>query len=133
MMGEAEVMLTCRNPVEVRARLQLMRRIGYWQHKYDWGATRNVYAAILRGIETGKETWHTLEIREYEDMLVTKCKDRDREDGRGGTGKGKRSHDTFFCAAYQKGECSLDAPHMARVGNEGPEKNGPSCVFLVLT
>ena len=68
IMGEADIILNCSKPEEMRARLNLMRRMGYWQVKYDWTAARNVYAAILRGIETGRESWN-FDIKDYEDML----------------------------------------------------------------
>ena len=55
MMGEANLLLVCTKPEEMCARLHLMNKLGYWQLRYDWPSTRNVYAAILRGIETGRE------------------------------------------------------------------------------
>ena len=116
MMGEAEIILSCRNPVEKQCRLVLMKKIGYWQYKYDWPTAQNIYAAILRAIETQKASWENLDIREYEDMLGTV---RNREEGSKGV---KRVRDTFFCAAYQKGECKEDSPHTARVGTDGPER-----------
>ena len=70
IMGEAEIVLNCSKPEEIRARLRLMRRMGYWQTKYDWVSARNIYAAILRGVETGREDWG-FDIRDYEDMLST--------------------------------------------------------------
>ena len=56
MMGETEIILRSQNPKEMRARLKLMKKMAYWQIKYDWSSARNVYAAILRGIETGWES-----------------------------------------------------------------------------
>ena len=69
MMGESEIILRSQNPKEMRAHLKLMKKLAYWQLRYDWASARNVYAAILRGIETGRETWD-FDTREYEDMLA---------------------------------------------------------------
>ena len=131
MSGELEILLHCDRPVEFRARLKLMGKMGYWAAKYDWPQDRSIYAAILRGIETGRETWN-FDPREYaSDMLSTvvqrptqSVKDRDRDT--------KRPRDFFFCAPFQKGECSLDAPHLAQISVEGGGKNGASCMFIML-
>ena len=69
LMGEADILLRCQKPEEFRARLKLMKRLGYWQVKYDWPCTHNIYAAVMRGIETGRETWG-FDLRDYEDILV---------------------------------------------------------------
>ena len=69
-MGEADIILNCVKPEEMRARLSLMRRIGYWQIKYEWSSIRNVYAAIMRAIETGRENWN-FDIKDYEDILTS--------------------------------------------------------------
>ena len=39
-----------------------------------------------------------------------------------GKDREKRTRDTFFCALFQRGECNLDSPHIARIGLEGAEK-----------
>ena len=45
-----------------------MRKMGYWQTKHDWGSVCNIYAAIMKGLETGREDWN-FDTKEYEDML----------------------------------------------------------------
>ena len=114
MTGEADILIHCEKPEEFRSRLKLMRRLGYWSTKYDWPSARNIYAAILRGIETGRETW-SFYFREYEDMLIapSKVPVMSRE--------GRKGRETYFCGPYQKSDCNLDAPHMARIGPEGIE------------
>ena len=118
LMGEADIILNCSKPEEIRSRLRLMRRIGYWYTKFDWVSCRNVYAAIMRGMETGREDW-SFDIKEYEDMLNV------------GTGKGyagreekvvKKGRDTFFCGPFQKGECDLDSPHLGTIGQDNVQR-----------
>ena len=116
--GETDILIHYDKPEEFRARLRLMRKIGYWSTKYDWTNARNVYAAIMRGIETGRETWN-FDLREYEDMMLTPVKShqimtKDKDS--------KKSRDTYFCALFQKGECNVDSPHIARIGIDGVEK-----------
>ena len=117
MLGEANIMLNCTKPEEMQARLRLMSKLGYWQSKYDWHSVRNVYAAILRGIETGREGWD-FSMHDYEDMLVPLSTATMQNKGE----KGRKVRDTFFCAAYQRGDCMLESPHMGKVGNDGAEK-----------
>ena len=119
MLGEAEILLSCKNGAEINSRLMLMRKIGYWQYKYDWPTARNIYAAVLRCIETGKVTWESLDIREFEDMLVSVRGHADNQTQR----TQRRNRDAFYCAAYQKGDCTQDSPHLARVGADGPERS----------
>ena len=117
MLGEAEIMINCKDPVEIKFRLNMMRRLAYWQHKYDWPSARNVYAAVLRCIEVGKETWSSLNLREFEEMLV-----HARQEPAQSGGRPKKTRDTYFCSAFQRGECGLNSPHQAKVGIEGPER-----------
>ena len=116
VMGEAEILAKCTKPEEFCARLKLMQKLGYWQIKYDWPSARNVYAAILKGIEMGREGWD-FDLCDYEDMLnpgvvINLVK----------MVQPKRPQDVFFCAEYQRGMCSLEGPHMAKVGNDGVDK-----------
>ena len=111
MMGEADIILNCSKPEEIRARLRLMHRLGYWQTRYEWTSVRNVYAAIMCGIETGREDWQ-FDSRDYEDMLVlntNKTAQNSRDD------RPKCPRDFFYCGPFQRGECQLDSPHMAKV------------------
>ena len=47
MSGEAAILLQCDHPLEFRARLGLMQKLGYWAAKHEWPTVRNIYAAIL--------------------------------------------------------------------------------------
>ena len=120
LMGESDIILNCSKPEEIRARLILMRRLGYWLTHYDWPSARNVYAAILRGVETGCENWN-FDVKDYEDMLNTNTvrpstTTQPRDD------RPKRPRDVYFCGPYQKGECSLDAPHISKFGIDSAER-----------
>ena len=119
MMGETEIILRSQNPSEMRAHLKLMRKLAYWQLKYDWASALNIYAAILRGIETGWETWN-FNTRDYEDMLIGLNPTKQNKSEPYGPKKAPR--DVFFCSDYQQGECQLAAPHQAKVGLDGAEK-----------
>ena len=102
LMGEANILLVCTKPEEMRARLKLMTKMGYWQLKYDWPSARNVYAAILRGIETGRKCWE-FDIREYEDMLVPSPSSQSR-------GKNPRKLGTLIFVLPTKGETVVRKP-----------------------
>ena len=116
VMGEAGILIRCDSPQELRSRLTLLQKIGYWQTKYEWGSIRNLYAAIMRGIEMGRETW-SFDTRDYEDILVVQnYRFVNRDESYSFSPKVRKSRDTFFCAMFQKGECNQDSPHLARIG-----------------
>ena len=115
-MGEADIILNCSKPEEIRSRLRLMHRIGYWQTKYEWGLVRNIYAAIMRGIETGREDW-SFDLKGYEDMLTINTLQQSAKDERP-----KRPRDIFYCGPYQCGDCQQDSPHLAKIANESLER-----------
>ena len=48
--------------------IELMNKIAYWKSRYDWPQVRNIYAAIMRVLETGKEMWK-YDLHDYKDML----------------------------------------------------------------
>ena len=119
-MGEADILLHCDRTKEFRARLGLMKKLGYWAAEFDWPSVRSIYAAILRGIETGREDWG-FDPREYASDMLTANVSVKQVTG----GKDKevcRPRDFFFCGPFQKGECNLDAPHIASIGVEGGER-----------
>lgn len=119
LMGESDIILNCAKPEEIRARLKLMCRMGYWQIKHNWVSARNIYAAIMRGLETGREDWN-FDMPEYEDMLMTtSVKQQSSVKEEKTVRKGR---DTYFCRPYQWRECDLDSLHMASLGPEGVER-----------
>ena len=93
---KSDIMIHCDKPKELRARLRLMRRLGYWSSKYDRLSARNVYAAIIRGLETGRESWG-FDLRDYEDILVTTSRLQITQ-GR----ENKKTRETFFLWAIPK-------------------------------
>ena len=114
LMGEAEILMNCSKPEELRARMKLMRRMGYWSLKYDWNGARDVYAAIMRGLETGRETW-SFDPKEFEDILTgpvtVNYSRQNQRDDRYRDERPRRPRDIFFCGPYQCGECDLEGPH----------------------
>ena len=100
MMGESDIILNCSKPEEIRARLCLMRKMGYWVTKYEWSSVRNVYAAILRAIETGRESWE-IDFKEYEDILVTQPRNTARVGHSTSGERGQCPRDVYFCGPYQ--------------------------------
>lgn len=112
--GEARLIALCDSEGERRARAKTLARLAYWRLKFDWPQVRNVYAAAMRDLETGRETWNTINIEAYKEMLEGfKLSKEDNEKP-----TKKKAKDAWFCAAYQKGECKIDANHWAKVGEE---------------
>ena len=105
--GEAAILLHCEHPGELRARLKLMHKLGYWAAKSDWPLAHSIYVTILRGIQTGRETW-SFDPREYaSDMLamgsrqvIPKEKEEPGDPG------------TFIFVQLSRGESVTLMPHM---------------------
>ena len=75
----------------------------------------------MRGVETGRETWE-FETKDYEDMLNVASRGSNYPSSSGQSDKTHKPRDVYFCGPYQRGECTLDSPHIARVGMDGQEK-----------
>ena len=116
LMGETDIILNSSKPKEMRARLKLMRKIGYWITKFEWNSVRNIYAAVMRGIETGRESWD-FEVKDFEDMLTSARPSTVQVQGtREESSRNRRPRDSYFCGPYQWGDCSQESPHTAKVG-----------------
>ena len=74
---------------------------------------------ILRGIETACETWN-FDPREYASDMLTANNNVKQNVGR--REEQRRPRDVFYCATFQRGECNLDAPHMAKIREGGQER-----------
>ena len=110
--GEAQILLQCDHPTEMRARLKLMHKLGYWAAKFDCPSARSIYAVILRGIETACETWN-FDPWEYASDMLTANNNVKQNVGR--REEQRRPRDVL-------GECNLDAPHMAKIREGGQER-----------
>lgn len=117
VLGEVNIIRECKQQEQVEKRLCLLARIAYWRIKYDWPLARNIYVALLRDIEVGRYSWADVDLNIYKEML---------EGNRIGGGNmptkeeasKRRPRDVWFCAAYQKGECKMESPHSARIGQD---------------
>ena len=96
-----------------------MHKLACWRMKNDWSYCHNVYATHLRALKTGKPDWSS-DLDIDRDMLPNRLP-VPRDELHPKT-SGMKVCDTWFCAAFQKGECTSDSPHMARIGPEGIER-----------
>ncbi len=108
--GEAKTTLNCTVSDEVQGQLRLLAKVCYWQLlTKDWPKVRSLYAAVMRGVETGEMMWDGSWER-YEYMsLSSKASVPGADDKR-------KKGDNLFCKAYQKDDCSLQPPHKSWIG-----------------
>ena len=115
LAGETHTILRCRNKKERAGRQRLLATITRWRLRTSvaWSQIRAAYAVILRDIENGIATWeenfyayqHILYERPQLPVKTTKTVNN-------------KAENYWFCKAYQKvNGCSLDPPHVARIGN----------------
>jgi len=125
--GEMEIILEYEpSQVEIKGRLNLIRTMAKLLGAYPWSAVRNVYASVLREIEQGKLDWSS-DINTTMHFSLITCPGRtaapqssevrgerhgrNPTGKRGGSGNGSGESRVWFCAEYQKNQCSHKEAH----------------------
>ena len=115
--GKTQTIELCMDPAQILGRLRLLRCIAYLKLRgYEWHLLHKMYAAILRSIETGENSWES-NFDWFETMLYRKIMaDNKIQSGpRAEGGPRKR-----FCRDYNKPDgCPKQSPHPIWTGS-GP-------------
>ena len=109
--GEVRIILNC-DRTQAYGRLRVLEQCAYWLDKCkDWGQVRSIYTAIIESLETGEADWGS-EYYHYDSLLVKaqKIPEKDKP-------KAKKGFE-YFCREYNRGECTITAPHRAWVKGE---------------
>lgn len=106
--GELGIIQRSNDPEEVRGRIHILQKIAYWNMQNEgWNRVREVYMSILHAIEEGDANFRS-QFDEYDSMFPVKRHTTN-------TKKAVSKRDTFWCRAYNKGQCGEDTPHKAMV------------------
>lgn len=106
--GELAIIQRATDPEEVRSRLHILQKVAYWNMQNEgWSRVREVYMSILHSIEEGEATFKST-FNEYDPMFPVKRSTMQNK-------KQITRKETFWCKAYNKGQCSEESPHKAMV------------------
>ena len=116
--GELRTIEISTEPAQILGRIRLLRKMAYAKLRgYEWPIIRKMYAAIVRSIESGENTWET-NFDRYETILYRRPPTRreDRSNPSQNTQQNNQSNKKWFCRDWNKGNCTKTAPHKAWFG-----------------
>ena len=114
--GEARIMLGLQDKEQMFGRLRVLECCAYWlDRSKDWTLVRGIYTAIMESIERGDENWAS-DFYHY-DALVARAKSNWDKHDKGKVAQTKKAFE-YYCREYNRGECTLSAPHKAWVKGE---------------
>ena len=104
--GELEILMTKTSKSEFKGRMRFLKKLVYFASLCDWKRLLQYYAAWLRRIEMGMNSWHdNLSVIESA-MLLNKPYSR-----KSGTDSISKSDQVWWCADYNNNKCSMQAAH----------------------
>ena len=100
--GELEILTSKISKSEFRGRLKFLKKIAYFTNIYDWSQLLNYYAAWLRRIEMGLNSWSDEPAQIENAMLASKVLRRKSDKG-----YLSQSEQTWWCPDFNNGKCSF--------------------------
>ena len=117
--GECRMIIKTEHVNELYGCLRIMSKIAYlYDQCKSWDRARSAHFAIISSIEEGEAGWNS-SFGHYDLMCVPPLEQKsDRYDHKATAAWAKttQKHD-YFCKEFQRGECSLTAPHKAWICN----------------
>lgn len=105
--GEIAVILRSSNLDEVRARLQILQKVAYWNMQgQGWPRVRDVYMAILHSIEEGEASFDST-FGEYDQVFPVRTTSTKFKPG--------FKREVFWCRDFNRGSCAQDSGHKAMI------------------
>lgn len=114
VVGEIATVRNCTDSNEIKHRLRLLERVGYWKLRgAEWPQIRAFYAAILAGIEADEFGWE-VDYGEFESMIIDKpLASAAIKPDRRNVYKTKNRIDNWYCKEFNTEEgCSLEPGHI---------------------
>ena len=107
--GETRTIEMCTEPAQILGRLRLLRRLAYLKLRgYEWFLLRKMYAAIVRSIKTGENSWGS-NFDRFETMLYRRVMVENKPHNEQ---KGEPMGRKRFCRDYNRPEgCTKPSPH----------------------
>ena len=100
--GEFEILTSKISNKEFRGRLKFLKKIAYYANIYDWSQLLHFYAAWLRRIEMGLNSWSD-DPSQIENAMLTNKKPRSKQD----RGYLSQSDQTWWCPDFNNNKCSF--------------------------
>ena len=100
--GELEILTSKISKTEFRGRLKFLKKIAYYANIYDWSQLLHYYAAWLRRIEMGLNTWSD-EPSQIENAMLTSKMLKSKPD----RGYLSQSDQTWWCPDFNNNKCSF--------------------------
>ena len=100
--GELEILTSKISKTEFRGRLKFLKKIAYYANIYDWSQLLHYYAAWLRHIEMGLNTWSD-ESSQIENAMLTSKMLKSKPD----RGYLSQSDQTWWCPDFNNNKCSF--------------------------
>lgn len=113
--GELEIIRNCKiSKVERTGRLALLNKICYYASEFEWPVLLNFYAAWVKLIEKGENSWSDdttlLEVR----MLIGK-KGKNFVKNQQGQVNEKEKERTWYCPLFQRNRCTHKEDHKMEI------------------
>ena len=86
--------------------MRFLKKLVYFASLYDWKSLLQYYAAWLRRIEMGMNSWHDEPSVIESAMLLNKPYSR-----KSGTDSISKSDQVWWCADYNNNKCTMQAAH----------------------
>ena len=115
--GELEIITNDSLSVEERtARLEFLKVLSYEHNSYSFNAITDWYASYIRNIELGRNSWN-FNFYKSGQAVLSRYRPEHFDAGNSNVStvvpRKPKSPKVFFCAAFNKGVCSLASPHSA--------------------
>ena len=121
--GELEIIALTVDMVEKLGRQNFLQKMMYHAGKYEWDCLLDLYAAVIKSIESGEKSWDD-NFQDIEHMILSLRPvsrvghDKSKvwaSSAQKSTGTTSRSHRVMFCAPFQSGDCKEGEVHQASV------------------
>lgn len=108
--GELEILTSKLSKVEYKGRMKFLKKIVYYSSIYEWKRLLQFYAAWLRRIEMGLNSWGD-DPTQIETAMLTGQPLKKSYD----KGYMPKSEQTWWCSDYNRDKCSYKYPHQKTV------------------
>ena len=108
--GELELLTSKISKVEYQGRMRLLKKMVCYSSLYKWKHLLKFYAAWLRRIEMGMNSWEDDSAQIEVAMLTGHCLNR-KED----KGYLSKSEQVWWCPNYNKDKCSYASSHQKKI------------------
>lgn len=108
--GEIEILTSRISKIEYMGRMRLLKKMVYYSSIYDWKFLLKFYAAWLRRIEMGMNSWED-DPAQIETAMLSGHTQKRKED----KGYMSKSEQVWWCPNYNQDKCSYSTSHQKTI------------------